>query len=72
MFLLHNNFSLHLFKKLPKVRFKQPKIHVRISDVLVKSNKSMNVLGVTIDCKLDWKEHIDLTIKKSNVALYTT
>jgi hypothetical protein len=31
----------------------QPEIHVRILDILVKRNKSMNVLVVTFDCKLD-------------------
>jgi hypothetical protein len=30
----------------------------------------MNVLGVTFDCKLDWKDHIALAIKKSNAAFY--
>jgi GDP-D-mannose dehydratase len=48
----------------------QPEVHVRISGILVKSNKSINVLGVTFDCKLDWKEHVANTIKKSNTALY--
>jgi hypothetical protein len=48
----------------------QPEVHVRISGSLVKSNKSMNVLGVTFDCKLNWKEHVALTIKKSNAALF--
>jgi hypothetical protein len=48
----------------------QPEIQVRISETIVKSNKSMNVLGVTFDCKLNWTKHVALTIKKSNVSLY--
>jgi hypothetical protein len=48
----------------------QSDIQVRISGTLIKSNKSMNVLGVTFDCKLDWKEHVALAIKKSNAALF--
>jgi hypothetical protein len=48
----------------------QPEVHVRISGSLFKSNKSMNVLGVIFDCKLDWSKHVALTIKKSNSALF--
>jgi hypothetical protein len=41
----------------------QQEIHVIIWDILVKSSKRMNVLGVTFDCKLNWKEHVALTKK---------
>ena len=47
----------------------QPEIQVRITDTFVKSKKSMNVLGVNFNCKLDWNIHVALTIKKSNAAL---
>ena len=30
----------------------------------------MNVLGVTFDSKLQWGDHISLTIKKANTALH--
>jgi hypothetical protein len=34
-------------------RYDQPEVQVRILGSMVKSNKSINVLGVTFDCKLD-------------------
>ena len=45
-------------------------VTVSISGAQVKSKKSMNVLGVTFDCKLNWKEHVANVIKKSNKTLY--
>jgi hypothetical protein len=49
----------------------QSVIQVRMANEIIVSKKSMNVLGVTFDCKLNWSEHISNTIKKSNKALYT-
>jgi hypothetical protein len=34
------------------------------------SQKSMNVLGVIFDCKLDWKTQVAIAIKKANKSLY--
>jgi hypothetical protein len=51
-------------------RNEQLEVQVRISGTMVKSSKSTNVLGVTFDYKLDWREHVAITIKKSNSALY--
>ena len=51
-------------------RYDQPTIQVRVADNIVKSKKSVNVLGVTFDSKLTWAEHISNTISKSNKALH--
>jgi hypothetical protein len=42
----------------------QPEIQVRISCNQVKSKKSLIVLGVAFDCKLNWKEHMANALKK--------
>ena len=47
----------------------QPVLHLNVSGVIVLSKKSMNVLGVTFDCKLNWSEHVANTIRKSNKSL---
>ena len=44
-------------------------VSVRINDQIVWSKKTMNVLGVMFDCKLNWSEHVALAIKKSNRSL---
>ena len=36
---------------------------------MIKSNKSMNVLGVIFDSKLQWADHIAHALKKSMKAL---
>ena len=36
---------------------------------MINSNRSINVLGVIFDSKLQWSDHIALTIKKSFSAL---
>ncbi len=48
----------------------QPDVLVVISGAPVKSKKSMNVLGVIFDCKLNWNEQVANAIKKSNKTLY--
>jgi hypothetical protein len=45
-------------------------VTVVIAGIPVKFLKSMNVLGVTFDSKLNWKEQVANTIKKSNKSLY--
>ena len=48
----------------------QQNVTVIVSGAPVKSKKSMNVLGVTFDSKLNWKEQVANAIKKSNKSLY--
>ena len=45
-------------------------ISISIQDQQIFSKKSMNVLGVTFDSKLNWCEQVSNSIKKSNKALY--
>ena len=47
----------------------QPPINVRINNVNVTSKKSMNVLGITFDSKLNWGEQTANAIKKANRSL---
>ena len=47
----------------------QPCINVWVFNVVVKSLKSMNVLGVIFDSKLTWSIHIANTIMKARKAL---
>ena len=47
-----------------------PRVNVRVENVYVKSKKSINVLGVTFDSKLNWGEHISNTICKAKKSLY--
>ena len=44
-------------------------IQIKLNDVMIKSTKSINVLGVIFDQKLQWYEHISLCISKSSKAL---
>jgi hypothetical protein len=39
-------------------------------DQQIRTGKSMNVLGVIFDSKLDWHEQVTNTIKKANKSLY--
>ena len=40
-------------------------ITITLNGQLIKSNKSINILGVLFDSKLQWSDHIALVIKKS-------
>ena len=44
-------------------------ISIILSGQVISSNKTINVLGVIFDSKLQWSDHIALTIKKSFNAL---
>ena len=44
-------------------------IEIKLNSTVVKSSKSINVLGVIFDQKLQWAEHVAQTILKSNKAL---
>jgi hypothetical protein len=48
----------------------QNQVYVNVAGAPVKSQKSMNVLGVIFDCKLKWIEQAANSIKKSNKTLY--
>ena len=48
-----------------------PVINVTINNKLVRSKKTINVLGVTFDSKLQWGEHIAQAINKSKKYLPT-
>ncbi len=41
-------------------------VKIRVGDVLVRSSKSMKVLGLTFDHKLDWTQQVHQTIMKTN------
>ena len=45
-------------------------ITLRINDNEIKSQNSMNVLGVTFDSKLNWSTHINNSVKKAKKALH--
>ena len=47
-----------------------PAITITINNKRVKSKKSINVLGVTFDCKLQWADHIAAAINKSKKSLH--
>ena len=57
--------ELCLFHRLDK-----PQITIRLFNSVIKSQNSMNVLGVTFDSKLQWSAHVSKTILKANRALY--
>jgi hypothetical protein len=44
-------------------------ITINIHNEQIISKKSMNVLGITFDCKLNWSDHVSNAIKKSNKSL---
>ena len=48
----------------------QPSVNIRIDNVLIKSKKSMNVLGVIFDSKLTWNDQIAHCISKAKKALF--
>jgi hypothetical protein len=45
-------------------------ITIRVCNVPIKFKKSMNLLGVTFDSKLNWNEQVSNAIVKSNRNLY--
>ena len=47
-----------------------PTVEIRVCNSMVKSKKSINVLGVMFDSKLNWNHQISLTISKAKKALY--
>ena len=48
----------------------QPKISIVLQNIRIESKKSMNVLGVIFDSKLNWSEHVANTICKAKKSLY--
>ena len=48
----------------------QPLVTISLQNVLITSKKSMNVLGVTFDSKLNWQIHVANTIGKAKKALF--
>ena len=48
----------------------QPFVYIKINDSIVKSKKSMNILGVIFDSRLKWNDHIANCINKSKKALF--
>ena len=47
-----------------------PLIEIRINDILIKSKKTINVLGVLFDSKLQWCEQVSQAINKSKRAMH--
>ena len=45
-------------------------IEIVLNNISVKSDTSMNVLGVCLDSKLTWSKHVANSISKANQALY--
>jgi lipoate-protein ligase B len=41
----------------------------RVTNVAVKSKSTINILGVALNCKLQWGHHIEIVIHKANKAL---
>ena len=44
-------------------------ITIKLNGKNIKSNKSINVLGIIFDAKMQWSDHIAHAIKRSNKAL---
>ena len=44
-------------------------IEIYVNDTMIKSSKTINVLGVIFDQKMQWSEHISQCISKSKKAL---
>ena len=45
-------------------------VEIMLNNVTIKSQNSMNVLGVEFDSKLNWTPHVNKTIIKANKTLY--
>ena len=48
----------------------QPTIQITLQNVVIKSKKEINVLGVIFDTKLNWNTHIASTIVKAKKSLF--
>ena len=48
----------------------EAKIHLSVNGSIIESSKSMSVLGVIFDSKLNWNDHIAKAINKANSALH--
>ena len=48
----------------------QPLVKIKLQNVEIESKKSMNVLGVIFDCKLNWQMHTAMAISKAKKSLY--
>ena len=44
---------------------------LKIADIIIKSASYVTLLGITIDSKLNFKEHINNIVKKAYYKLYT-
>jgi hypothetical protein len=44
-------------------------VHIKVGNHTVQTKKSMNVLGVIFDSKLQWTEHVSKAVQKSNRSL---
>ena len=51
-------------------RLDQPRIKIKLFSTVIKSQNSMNVLGVIFDSKLQWSAQVSNAILKANRALY--
>ena len=47
-----------------------PPVEITLNNISVRSNDTMNVLGVCFDSKLSWAKQISNTISKANTALH--
>ena len=47
-----------------------PTVSIRVDNIPVKSKKSINVLGVIFDCKLNWNDQIANAICKARKSLF--
>ena len=45
-------------------------IEMELDGTMVMSKRTMNVLGITFDSNLKWKDHVEKAIKESNSSLY--
>jgi hypothetical protein len=45
-------------------------LEIELDGFLIKSKQSINILGMTFDCHLDWEEQINKSIKNANKSLF--
>ncbi len=48
----------------------QPFVLIEIMNQQIRSKKSMNILGVVLDSKMNWHQQVSNAIKKGNKSLY--